>query len=197
LTWLPLAGRVAAALFVVTLLATVYFSFSKNDAIFSPAKPEIKAINDQNKTVGVKQSPKQFLPIQTKNAAGAEIKEKISGKHKGDSAIKTDAFASNHNLEFMVDSRSRSFIIEIYSPINNASFKEGIMFSWREFGRESLTLVILNNRNETVVKIPVSNGRYQFTDKLPPGCYYWKLESANELYYVGKFFIASGAMSPK
>jgi hypothetical protein len=197
LTWLPLAGRVAAAFFVVTLLTAVYFSWPRNDYPFYSAQPAIPAIANQIKTVAVEtnQNFSQAIPEKT-NSADSQ-KKNSSRKRTGEPCKKVDAFAINHNLEFMVGSRSRSFIVEVHSPINNASCKEGIMFSWHEFGREPLSLVILNNRNETVAKSPVSNGHFQFSAKLPPGCYYWKLESANELYYVGKFFIASSSMSPK
>lgn len=197
LTWLPLAGRVAASLFVITLFAAVYFSFSRNDSPFSSAKPGNKSFGDQNKAVLENQSPNPSRPIQAKNATGDEHKKNISNLGKGNSTRKTDAFAINQNLEFMVDSRSRSFIVEVRSPINNATLENGILFSWRELGREPINLVILNNRNEIVTKNPVSNGHFQFSENLPPGCYYWKLESANELYYVGKFFIASSSKSPK
>jgi hypothetical protein len=196
-TWLPLAGRVAASLFVITLIAAVYFSFSRNDSPFSSANPGSKSFGDQNKAVLENQSPIPSRPIQATNVTGDEHKKNFSNLGKGNSTGKIDAFAINQNLEFMVDSRSRSFIVEVHSPINNATLENGIMFSWREFGLEPLSLVILNNRNEIVTKSPASNGHFQFNDKLPPGCYYWKLESANELYYVGKFFIASSSKSPK
>jgi hypothetical protein len=193
---MPLAGRVAATLFVGALLAAVYFSFSRNDSLFSPADRGVQSLNDRNKTAAFKQNPDPSRPIKTKNILPKQ-KETFSGNARGKSAGKNNDFAINHNLEFMVDSRSRSFIVEVYSPVNNSSQTEGIMFSWREFGHEPLNLVILNNRNETVFKTPVSNGHYQCSDKLPAGCYYWKLESANELYYVGKFFVGADSMSPK
>jgi hypothetical protein len=196
-TWLPLASRVAATLFVVSLLAAVYFSFSGNDSPFSPVYPVIKSFADQNKTIQAKQSQNPSPPNQAKNDTGHKQKEPASVKSRENLSRKANAFAINHNLEFMVGSRSRSFIVEVHSPVNNTSFKEGIMFSWREFGHEPLSLVILNNRNQTVFKSPISDGHFQFSDKLPPGCYYWKLESANELYYVGKFFIEPVLMFPK
>jgi hypothetical protein len=197
LTWLPRAGRVAAALFVVTLLASVYFLILRNDAPFIQINPENKAIADHDKTAAVKQNQEPSQPLPLKNVISTSQKENAADMHKGNFNKKTDAFAINYNLESMVDSRSRSFVVEVYAPANNTYLENQILFSWREFGHVPLNLVILNNRNETVIKSPVSNSQFKFTDKLPPGCYYWKLESADELYYVGKFFIASGSNFPK
>ena len=195
--WLPLSGRAAAALFVFTLLAAVYFSLPRGGSHFLPANPEINSIASPTQTAQVNASkiPSQTMPI--KNVTGKKPQAIFSGESGGNSSRKASAFAVNQNLEFMVGSRSRSFIIEVYSPGNHATLEDEIMFSWREFTSEPLSLVILNNRNETVARSPVRSGRFQFNQPLPPGCYYWKLESADELYYVGKFFIGSVSKSLK
>jgi hypothetical protein len=106
-----------------------------------------------------------------------------------------DAFAVNPNLESMVGSRSRGLSIEVYSPPNQATLIGEIAFSWKDFRRESLSLVIVNNRNDAVFRNPVSGGSFLFRGTLRPGCYYWKLESPAELYYVGKFFVPAGPTS--
>ena len=106
-------------------------------------------------------------------------------------------FSINPNLEYMVNSKSRSFVIQVQSPSNNSLVSEEIFFAWSKFTQEAINLIILNNRNEIVFSSLVNDNQIKFKGKLAPGLYYWKLESQNELYHIGKFIVPLQSTRPK
>jgi hypothetical protein len=189
--------RIAAAAFVFTLLMTIYFILphrqspdplagNKPGAAAQPDIPSdfrTNASQDQAPESGSSRTVRPAPP-------GAK-------KGNGNRLGRRSAFAVNPNLESMVGSRSRGLVIEVYSPPNHVTLSQGITFSWKEFSHEPLSLTIVNNRNETIFRNQVSGGSFLYRDVLPFGCYYWKLESAAELYYVGKFFVDASLTSPK
>jgi hypothetical protein len=195
--WLPLAGRLAASFIAVVLLAGVFLLLQRDHSPHAPAVPVVKSGASPSQAV-VRVGNQDALPSHSPPASpGSGRKQRPPATGKSDFQKETDAFAINPNLEFMIDSRSRSFTVSVHSPANNSTLTGRILFSWREFGSEPLRLVIVSNRNEAVFASPVRDSQFLFSQRLPPGCYYWKLESANELYHVGKFFIAAEARSPK
>lgn len=191
--WLPAAARIAAAACAFILLLTLYFALSRRQVSFAPAAG----------VAGVSTPPAAApsvpaLPARGPENAGAGPSPAAAARNGGfRQSEKRDAFAVNTNLESMVGSRSRGLTIEVYSPPNQVTLGQGITFRWKEFSREPLSLTIVNNRNETIFSHPASGGIFQFNAALAPGCYYWKLESATDLYYVGKFFYAAKATFPE
>ena len=194
--WLFPALRIAAAAFVLILLSTVFFRLPRRHL---PA-PETAIRNEPLQ---------QPLPVEPPPQPGSEDRAPARRQGDKDRRLETaaegsnargrefpDAYAVNPNLESMVGSRSRGLSIEVYSPPNQARLTGEITFSWKEFKRESLSLVIVDNRNDAVFRSPVSGGSFLFRGTLRPGCYYWKLESPSELYYVGKFLVPAGPTSP-
>ena len=195
--WLLPSARIAAAAFAFILLSALIF--------FLPRPP----LSDPRPGNTTRLSPAPEIPVPDQPLAGKKIGVEAGnsgagrspGSHannrKGAGTDKSPAFAVNPNLESMVGSRSRSFLIEVHSPPNHVTLSGEITFAWKEFSREPLNLVIVNNRNETIFKNAAGKGVFKFHDTLSPGCYYWKLESENDLFYVGKFFIAAGPIYPK
>jgi hypothetical protein len=195
--WLLPPVRIAAASFAFILLTALFFFLPRQPLTDSPGK-------ERNRLSPAPEMAGPALPGAPKKtaekiaAAGREPSPQTVAKNKAAAGPRTgDAFAVNPNLESMVGSRSRSFMIEVYSPPNHVTLPGEITFAWKEFNREPLDLVIVNNRNETIFKTAAVGGVYHFRASLPPGCYYWKLESASELFYVGKFSVAAAPTSPK
>jgi len=100
-----------------------------------------------------------------------------------------DNFVVSPNLENLVNAHSRSLSIQVLSPLNGENFKEKILFLWKANADERLTLKVLSNKERTLHTISVRGSRYVFSKKIPAGLYYWKLESKDELLYLGKFLV--------
>lgn len=98
-------------------------------------------------------------------------------------------FVVSPNLENLVNASLRSASIQILSPLNGENFKEKIFFQWKTDANERLTLKILSNKEKTLETISVRGPRYIFSQKIPPGLYYWKLENKDELLHLGKFLV--------
>lgn len=100
-----------------------------------------------------------------------------------------DNFAVSPNLENLVNAHSRSHSIQVLSPLSGENVKERILFQWRADADDRLTLKILSNKEQTLQTISVRGSRYVFSQKIPPGLYYWKLENKDELLHLGKFLV--------
>jgi hypothetical protein len=195
--WLFPAARIAAAAFIFLMLAAIHLHLPRlryaipRETTASTAPLERIAPPARPQPAGREERAPARLRDNGGGRASAPPGARLPAKREA-----PDAFSVNPNLESMVGSRSRGLAIEVYSPPNEAALAGETVFSWKEFQREPLTLVIVNNRNDTVFRTTVSGASFVFRGGLGPGCYYWKLESPNELYYVGKFLVPAGPTSP-
>lgn len=184
--WYAYPIRLAALFAAAALLLGTYFFVLKDDAslkeILSNAKDE-EQIQQQ-----VKETPK--VPPDKNTAAAVNRKEgPVAAKNNGN--VTPPHFRVNPNLESMIDTRYRSAGIQIISPLNNSTFYVGnhIDFAWKPVPQGSLTLKIINNKNEEAYGYKVSGAEFVFNQKLAPGLYYWKLENQKDLLCIGKFLV--------
>lgn len=99
-------------------------------------------------------------------------------------------FKASPFMEEMVNSYSvRSYAITVLSPKIDEDVKGNIFFQWEETEEEPIYLKILNNQAIELYSFTPENNQVLFTEKLKPGLYYWKLESEEDLLFVGKFFV--------
>lgn len=128
------------------------------------------------------------VPPAEEKKAPAESREKPAESVEKD--LLAIAFVPNDQLETFVGDVTRSGQITIKSPTIEKVFKpaETIKFEW-EGAETGLEIVILNNVDELFSRDRVS-GR-EFNREAPgiPGLYYWKLETEDDLLYVGKFLV--------
>ncbi len=110
----------------------------------------------------------------------------VHGAATGEQAIAAN-FTPFPELEDMVGSRSRSSEIEVRSPKNGATVRGNILFDWQ--GDGVVTLVLVNNKGVTVYSAKARKPPFVVARLTPPGLYYWKLQSAEEILYVGKFLV--------
>ncbi|MBN1781156.1 hypothetical protein JW948_08540 [bacterium] len=96
-------------------------------------------------------------------------------------------FTPHPYLEEMCTDVTRSGSFTILSPLSGEIFRGDMLFEWQGLGDESVDLVILDNTGEELFRFTTDLNRYRFKQKLTPGLYYWKLETADELMHVGKF----------
>lgn len=116
---------------------------------------------------------------------GNTLTEKVE---RGD-VVAVNSFAISHNLEDLVNAELRSPSVTILTPANNSIPKGPILFSWQRGEAGPLTLKILSNTEKILYSSKTEKSRLLLKEKLHPGLYYWKLESKDELLYVGKFLV--------
>ncbi len=92
-------------------------------------------------------------------------------------------------LEEMVNDVDRSASLEVVSPKNEMNFKGDVVFAWEGTDIFPVYLKLLNNLGEEIYSFTLEKNRFELAEELSPGLYYWKLESEDDLLYVGKFFI--------
>ena len=125
-----------------------------------------------------------------KNATPEISKITITGDTslvKTDEKLLADNFAVLPSLEDLVKTEYRSSTVEIQSPALNADVGESIAFKWAHAPGKHVILKILNNAGKEVNLVRTEKNTYVFGGMLKPGLYYWKLESEDELLFVGKF----------
>ncbi len=102
-----------------------------------------------------------------------------------------DLYAANFTplpeLEDMVGNTFRSSEVEVTSPNNGATYAGDIRFDWKSPG--PLTLVVMDNRGKNVLERRVVKPPFVMEKLSRRGLYYWKLQTAEELVYVGKFVV--------
>lgn len=81
--------------------------------------------------------------------------------------------------------------VKVISPQNNQTFKptDEIVFQLSEKPSCPLRLTIVNNKDEVVFSTTIKESLYKLKQKLSLGLYYWKLETDEDVIFVGKFFI--------
>lgn len=99
-----------------------------------------------------------------------------------------DNFSESINMEDLVQTQFRSISVEVLTPEINEVVQQPIEFKWEDVG-EPLTLKILSNKERTLISTQVTTNSYTAQKKFAPGLYYWKLETKDELIYVGKFLV--------
>lgn len=93
-------------------------------------------------------------------------------------------------FEEMLSSNLRAPTLNILSPHPGQKVENGkIRFEWQADEPGPFYLKILNNRGRDVVAIETEQHRVVVTQKLSPGLYYWKLETREELLFLGKFIV--------
>ena len=93
------------------------------------------------------------------------------------------------HLEAMVSDVSRSSDLNVIVPADGANLENTFQFEWQGGETISLTLKILDNRGVEIFSIVPEGHTYTLPKKLEPGLYYWKLETDEDLLYLGKFFV--------
>lgn len=105
---------------------------------------------------------------------------------------KMENYLESPNIEGLMGSNFRSESVKVTSPKNTDQYtkNEKITFKWDECNSTgSLFLKIIDNAEKTVFEGSVSKSPYVLAKALPAGLYYWKLETEEDLLYVGKFMV--------
>ncbi|UCH92531.1 MAG: hypothetical protein JSV88_19855 [Candidatus Aminicenantes bacterium] len=194
--WYFYRGKIAAVFVVFALLAAAYFFIYKNPSFLNRFLADPAANKQDQEVLSKTTTPTPNINTHEKKAAVDrdmkdvnEIKANVGKRKNGQSLA--SRYRVNPNLENMIGSRLRSGSFEVLAPGNGSVIEEPIHFSWKKTLTETHTLKIVSNKNQVLYTYSVQGDSFDFREKLPMGLYYWKLESKNELLYVGKFFIGN------
>jgi hypothetical protein len=194
-------NKVAAVFAGFALLISVYFFVIKNPSFFSRTTSDSVDGNRQEEVIqsettdstGITSSKEEraVRPRANGRVPAAAAHADGSQGQKMTAQLPTLRYQVNPNLENMIGSRLRSGLFEALTPQNNSVLTIPIQFSWKNEFLTLHTLKIVNNMNDLLYQYAVKGKSFEFRGNLQPGLYYWKIESQNELLYVGKFFIGN------
>ncbi|MCX8010330.1 MAG: hypothetical protein N3A61_04205 [Ignavibacteria bacterium] len=119
--------------------------------------------------------------------------EKLQGKDvitKHESTNYSENLIPSKNLENLIGQAVRSEIYaEIISPqINQTVESNEFKFQWKTNYKGKLSIVILNNKDSVIKSYQTNFDSITIKFDFPPGLYYWKIETPEELLSIGKFF---------
>ncbi len=160
----PSAYRFAAVFMLAAFAGTLYFVM--------PVKRSVQPDSTAEKS--------NTLP------APEQQKEKIQEQAPSDYIAAN--FEPSANLDDLTVAEFRSSAIEVISPATGDVVTTPITFRWKETD-SPVTIRILTNKEKTLATSVVEDNTFVLSKSLAPGLYYWKLESNEELLFVGKFFI--------
>lgn len=97
----------------------------------------------------------------------------------------------NEELDAMVATVYRSGDFYVMTPRVDIGIKKGlkVRFNWSGFQQIYLTIRVFNNEGEELHKGGSDDNYAEWDPTVPPGLYYWKLESPDDLLHVGRFRI--------
>ncbi len=187
--WYASPMRIAATFFAVTVMAVTFYYVQQDGMLFTDLDGDQLVTAPQGPTDTTSLTAKQ--PVK-KTPAPKTVKKTAPKVKTTQPANRATAFIANPTLESMIGDNYRSSIYQVFSPKNNVIVNGDIHFRWRNLNSElALTLKIFDNDNMLFknIQYDVKGSGFVFKEKLPPGLYYWKLETAEDLLYVGKFIV--------
>lgn len=162
-----------AALFIIAVFAgTIYYFLSNRSPDTIQNKPSLTR-EEQIHTP----APIDSLPAEQKQSSKKPPENMIAAN-----------FEPSENFEDLVQMQFRSTTIEVISPEIGEIVENPITFRWKHYDKP-ITIKILSNKELTLVSTTVTADSFTTTKKFAPGLYYWKLETENELLFVGKFLV--------
>lgn len=196
--WRFSAGRVAAVFVVVAFMTAAYFLVFEDPSMlsryFNGSGPDHDGGQDRQQSV-VRGNPEDAGPgtaVKGGNTPGRTPGVRtlqVQSERRVIAPDPAEKYRVNPNLENMIGSRLRGRSFEVLEPPDNKVVTLPVRFQWKRPFSKPHTLKIVNNNSKVIYKFRVTGTAFDFEGKLEPGLYYWKLESKNELFYVGKFLI--------
>jgi hypothetical protein len=175
-------SRIAASFLVLALLAAFYLILNHPNMFEQKDHYPVQSHSSARASAAENQNRPDSQTSYQRRAKDNPVQKEIQG-------IRNPNFEVNPNLEIMINSQIRNEAITVLSPLNQSTHTGEILFSWKPFSNSPLQLKILNNKNEAIYQFHLRQSSFTLTEKLTPGLYYWKLESASDLFYVGKFLV--------
>lgn len=165
--------RVAAVLAGVALLGIGYYFLSTTNVQYTPSP-----LVETDQSVHRKERPQNIKQQE-------HITQEKTPTQQQDFAAN---FIESPNLEDLVQTQFRSIAVEVITPKAGDVVQQPVVFKWKGVD-EPLTIKILSNKEQTLATANITTNTYTTKKILSPGLYYWKLETKDEVIYVGKFLV--------
>jgi hypothetical protein len=173
-----LALRIAAAILIIVGSTIVLFEIKEN----TTENVNLNTIAEDTAVIDSAISPEI--------AANDSIFDNAAGENE---KLLAENYAESELFETLTKTVLRSDInLEILSPESNESFNKGqeIPFFWKADQDAKYTIKLYNNREvEPIYEFKNLDVELILSENLEQGLYYWKLESEEDLLFVGKFFV--------
>ncbi len=99
-------------------------------------------------------------------------------------------FSNNYALDRninMVDTTGKNIVI--ISPANNDTVSNSIRFNWRDTEKNNAYKInIVNNKNNLIYETSIRGNDLNYSGRLKPGLYYWKVFVNDKIKQSGKFY---------
>ena len=169
---------------------TLFAEFIKEEAK-PESKPDIQPRRFPERLRDIRHN-KNFLMYAGGMAAVILILVVLLAKDWGNPSL-AESFRESAYLEERIETQHSTRSgneFRLVAPPNGANFKpqSPILFRWENPGGKPLTLKLLNNKGDKLFRIEADDTQFLFREELPPGLYYWKVESEDE-FRIGKFFV--------
>ena len=198
--------KIAASLFVVVGLGYLLFAiidFNTGNNKIAENQNDIDSINNDNeisipKIVSDPEPEESFENSLKTNVTDTTINIKlpvkiVTSSHFKKSEMLAVNFEESPNLENFINVRLRNpNVLSVISPlISDTLLQQGkIIFKWRTSIDQDLVLKLFSNKEELLITVDVGKKKEFILNKeLQAGLFYWKLETEDDLYFTGKFFI--------
>jgi hypothetical protein len=172
---------------MIIVIAALFFLINKN-----VQKPKDIRIVQNDENTEPSGSNEKTAPVDDDEDQEAVLPAKDESQILSNRKLYASNYQKSSVLEEMINTRTRSSSVNILTPLNHQRYQtnEKIVFKWTLPKKQiPFTLIILNNREDTVKIAEGLRETYALKEKLTPGLYYWKLETEDDLFYLGKFLI--------
>jgi hypothetical protein len=139
-------------------------------------------------------TPSQFMDPQQK-PVDRPVAESESPKQTEKPTEGTALYAANfvpyEQLESLAGEVMRSAGVEALAPTKEQVFRPGslVKFQWKNETQTPLQLILLDNHGKELLRHDATTTNFDWQSLQRQGLYYWKLESPDELLFVGKFLL--------
>ncbi|GJM35614.1 MAG: hypothetical protein DHS20C18_46150 [Saprospiraceae bacterium] len=175
---------------ILLLIPLAYFMWRQQISKPVDEQPSQEAPPPPKNTDGTNQKP--VATFEPPREEAAELPEKTPPQNKkANPELLALNFVPLDHLETFAGEMVRGGEWSVLQPKNEAHYKNGepIIFKWNAQENVPLNLVLLNNREDTLLQQSLQQPEFHLDRQLDPGLYYWKLETATELIYLGKFWV--------
>jgi hypothetical protein len=190
--------KIAASIIVIITLGIIgfYTLNLEESSIISDKINEKHNINDSViEIIANSELPKDTIKKNNESKQiekGNIIKKEESGNLLAKADLSGKEFQVSPIMLSMLGENTRAEFLEVDYPKDSTIFenKQTIDFSWNSNINEAIKLKIFNYKDELVFESKVlEHNKLKITENLLPGAYIWKIESSNEIFHLGLFFI--------